>query len=66
MAGTNFFVKVHVGNNECIHVRIFRSLPHAGSELQMHGVQEGKNLEHPVEYFASEAERMFIEHIRAS
>jgi len=51
VAGTNFFVKVHVGNNECIHVRIFRSLPHAGSELQMHGVKEGKNLEHPVEYF---------------
>merc|ERR1712226_111795 len=55
VAGTNYFVKVHVGNNECVHVRIYQTLPHAGSELMMHGVQEGKNLDHPVEYFEQNA-----------
>jgi len=55
VAGTNYFIKVHVGNNDCIHIRIYKTLPHAGSQLYMHGVQEGKNLEHPVEYFDQNA-----------
>jgi len=55
VAGTNYFVKVHVGNDECVHIRIYRTLPHAGSERILHGVQDGKNLQHPVEYFDQNA-----------
>ena len=47
MAGYNFFVKVHVGNNECVHVRIYQNW---SQELEMSGVQEGKNLEDPIEF----------------
>ena len=47
VAGKNFFVKVHVGNNECVHVRIYQNW---SQELEMSGVQEGKNLEDPIEF----------------
>merc|ERR1711951_345621 len=47
VSGRNFFVKVHVGNNECVHVRIYQNW---SQELEMSGVQEGKNLEDPIEF----------------
>jgi len=51
VAGTNWFVKVHGGDDEYLHLRIYETLPYAGSELHLHGVQEGKTLEDPLEYF---------------
>ena len=38
VAGTNFVVKVHVGNDQHISAKIFRPLPHAGTELQVSDV----------------------------
>lgn len=65
VAGTNYFVKVHVGNNECVHIRIFQPSPrptkrYYGSNLMMHGVQEGKKTNDPVEYFEQNAGPIII------
>jgi len=51
VAGTNFFVKIHVGNGDHVHVRIFRSLPHAGSKSEVHSHQAGKTADDSLEYF---------------
>ncbi|KAL7837898.1 hypothetical protein AOLI_G00263020 [Acnodon oligacanthus] len=51
VAGTNFFIKVHVGGNDCVHLRVFRSLPCAGSRLELHGVQTAKKLTERISYF---------------
>ncbi|KAH9525362.1 hypothetical protein Btru_001162 [Bulinus truncatus] len=51
VAGTNFFVKIQVDDNDYVHVRIFRPLPHTkkGPELSRH--QTGKSKDEPLEYF---------------
>jgi cystatin-A/B len=51
VAGTNFFVKVHVGNDECAHVRIFRPLPHVNEMPSMHGYQLSKTRDEAIAYF---------------
>lgn len=51
VAGTNFFVKVHVGNDECVHVRIFRPLPHENRMPEVHDYQLSKTREEPLAYF---------------
>ena len=44
VAGTNFIVKVKVGSDQYIHVKIFRPLPCNGTELEVTEVQTGKTL----------------------
>ena len=52
VAGTNFFVKIRVTEEgQCIHARIFRALPHAGSGVTIHTIHPGKSLQDPLEYF---------------
>ncbi|XP_028656287.1 cystatin-B-like [Erpetoichthys calabaricus] len=51
VAGTNYFIKVHVGGVEYIHLRIFRSLPVHGNELKVHGVQSPKGEQDEIDYF---------------
>ncbi|XP_023693726.1 cystatin-B [Paramormyrops kingsleyae] len=51
VAGTNYFIKVFVGNNDYIHLRIYETLPHAGSKLQLHSLQTEKTDQDQLAYF---------------
>ena len=48
VAGTNFFVKVHVGDNKHVHLRIYQDLQ---QNISLHGHQVDKTLEDEIEYF---------------
>ncbi len=48
VAGTNFKLKISVGDEEYVHVRVFRSLPYAGSQLEVKEVTTGQRLETPL------------------
>lgn len=48
VAGRNYFVKIHVGNDQCIHARIYRNLQR---EVSVHSIEENKTKEDPIAYF---------------
>jgi len=47
VAGMNYFVKVKVGDNDYIHLKIFQGLPHTGSAVSLSEVHEGKSATDP-------------------
>jgi len=51
VAGTNYFVKVKVGDDDHLHVRIYKDLQ---DNKEVSGVQTGKKHEDPVDYFDAE------------
>ncbi|BFZ10149.1 hypothetical protein BsWGS_13188 [Bradybaena similaris] len=51
VAGTNYFVKIQTDGSDFIHVRIFKSLPHAGSKVEVHSHKTGKTKDDAIEYF---------------
>ncbi|CAN9506295.1 unnamed protein product [Ophioblennius macclurei] len=51
VAGTNYFIKVHVGDDKHVHIRVFKALPHVGSGPQLHSLQEGKTIQDPIVHF---------------
>ncbi|NXF08416.1 CYTB protein, partial [Smithornis capensis] len=51
VAGTNYFIKVHVGNDEFMHLRVFRSLPQENKPLSLHSYQGSKTKHEELAYF---------------
>ncbi|XP_074752857.1 cystatin-B-like isoform X2 [Athene noctua] len=51
VAGTNYFIKVHVGNDEFMHLRVFRSLPHENKPLSLHSYQSSKTKRDELAFF---------------
>ncbi|ESO84124.1 hypothetical protein LOTGIDRAFT_229619 [Lottia gigantea] len=51
VAGTNYFVKIHIGNEKYVHVRIFKPLPHVSQDVELSNHQLGKSAEEEIAYF---------------
>ncbi|NWW84523.1 CYTB protein, partial [Rhynochetos jubatus] len=51
VAGTNYFIKVHVGNEEFVHLWVFRSLPHMNKPLCLHSYQSSKTKHDELDFF---------------
>ncbi|XP_061310166.1 cystatin-B [Pezoporus flaviventris] len=51
VAGTNYFIKVHVGNDEFMHLRVFKSLPHENKPLSLHSYQSSKTKHDELSFF---------------
>eukprot|EP00667_Euglena_gracilis_P027747 EG_transcript_34656 len=51
VAGTNFFIKLAVTEDQFLHARIFKPLPCNGANPEVHSVQINKALADPVEHF---------------
>ncbi|KAH1183307.1 hypothetical protein KIL84_004799 [Mauremys mutica] len=51
VAGINYFIKVHVGNEEFLHLRGFKSLPHENKPLSLSSYQSSKTKHDELTYF---------------
>mmetsp|Transcript_5903 Transcript_5903/g.14006 ORF Transcript_5903/g.14006 Transcript_5903/m.14006 type:complete len:146 (-) Transcript_5903:172-609(-) len=51
VAGTNYFVKVAVSDDKCVHLRIYQPLPHTKEPARLVAVKLDQNPEEDVAYF---------------
>ncbi|XP_054432321.1 cystatin-B [Pteronotus mesoamericanus] len=51
VAGTNYFIKVQVEDDDFIHIRVYESLPHENKPLALHSYQTNKTSHDKLTYF---------------
>ncbi|XP_048396611.1 cystatin-B-like [Stegostoma tigrinum] len=51
VSGTNYFMKIHVGGDDYIHVRLYQDLPCRNSEREISAVQTNKLHTDELAYF---------------
>ncbi|XP_031427903.1 cystatin-B-like [Clupea harengus] len=51
VAGTNYFIKVHVGGDDYIHIRLFEMLPVHGNKRELHSIHTSKTESDEIVYF---------------
>lgn len=51
VAGTNYFMKIHIGGGHFVHARVYQTLPHAGGTLELSKYQENKSQDDELAYF---------------
>nr|XP_003934787.1 cystatin-B-like [Saimiri boliviensis boliviensis] len=51
VVGMNYFIKVHVGDEEFVHLRVFQSLPHKNQPLTLPNYQTNKAKHNELSYF---------------
>nr|XP_028568597.1 cystatin-B-like [Podarcis muralis] len=51
VAGINYFIKVHIGNDEFLHVRVYKRLPHENKPLELTSYQSKKAKHDELAYF---------------
>ncbi|XP_012372048.1 cystatin-B-like [Octodon degus] len=51
MAGTNYFIKVDTGDENFLHLRVFKSLPHENKPLELAACRTNKSRNDQLAYF---------------
>ncbi|XP_006108158.1 cystatin-B-like [Myotis lucifugus] len=51
VAGTNYFIKVQVADDDFVHLRVFESLPHENKALALSNYQTNKTKQDELAYF---------------
>ncbi|KAA0196976.1 Cystatin-B [Fasciolopsis buskii] len=51
VAGTNYFAKVKIGDEDYIHARVFEAMPCHGGGVKVHSVQKNKTAADSLKYF---------------